>query len=151
MAVEVKCAIYNGDPRVINKSTTLVKSVMCKMTDPTDIMDPVIILNKDNSIVSCNYFVIGHRKYFKVREIRTSNNIIKIVLHQDVLSTWLPRVVIKGMIYNASETVSNDLVQDFVLESYRRISRVKISNEYEEVTSDPAIIVQSPLPTIMEG
>ena len=44
MATEVKCAVYKGDPRVIDKKTTLVKSLECRIVDPLDIVNPTIII-----------------------------------------------------------------------------------------------------------
>lgn len=150
MATEIKCAIYNGDVRVINKKPILIKSEICRITNPLDILNPVIIINADDEILKCNYFVIGHRKYTKIKHVLTSNNILKIHLNEDVISTWIPRVTITGNITHATEIISNNIDQNYLLDVNRIISRIKISNDYENVTGDAAIIAQCPLPTIMK-
>ena len=150
MATEIKCAIYNGDLRVVNKKPTLVKSIECRITEPLDVLKPIILLNEDDDILKCNYFVIGHRKYFKVKLQRTPNKMLRIELNEDVISTWLPLVTIDGHITHASEIISENVEQDYLLDVNRIISRIVISNDYENVTSDPAIIAQCPLPSIIK-
>ena len=145
MAVEVKCCIYNNDPRIIDKKPTLVKSIECRFTDPTDMTNPSIFVEYSKEIERCNYFVINFRKYFKVKMIKESNRSLRITLHEDVLSTWLPRVYVIGEINNASKIVSENMKQDYDLDVNRKISRIRISNAYEEITSNPITIVQSPL------
>lgn len=145
MAVEVKCCIYNDDPRIIDKKPTLVKSLECRFTDPTDMTNPSIFVEHSKEIERCNYFVINFRKYFKVKMIKESNRSLRITLHEDVLSTWLPRVYVIGEINNASKIVSENMKQDYDLDVNRKMSRIRISNAYEEITSNPITIVQSPL------
>lgn len=151
MAVEVKCCKYNGDPRVINKKPELIKTLQCRMTDDQDVINQVIYVNNDGDIIDCNYFVIGFRKYFKVKDIRKAGNRIGIMLHEDVISTWMPKVNVTGYISRASEIYSPGLNQDYEKLTMRKISRIRINNEYSEITSNPAIIVQSPLPSIVQS
>lgn len=148
MATEVKCAIYKGDPRVIDKKTTLVKSLECKIVDPFDVVNPTIIITNDNSVENCNYFVIGFRKYFKLDEFKTSNKMLKIRLHEDVLSTWLPKVYVVGTISNASEIISENMQQNYPMDVNKRVCRIKIDNAYDQVRSKPIIVVQTAQPTI---
>lgn len=148
MATEVKCAIYKGDPRVIDKKTTLVKSLECKIVDPFDVVNPTIIITNDNSVENCNYFVIGFRKYFKLDEFKTSNKMLKIRLHEDVLSTWLPKVYVVGTISNASEIISENMQQNYPMDVNKRVCRIKIDNAYDQVRNKPIIVVQTAQPTI---
>lgn len=151
MAVEVKCCKYNGDPRVINKKPELIKTLQCRMTDDQDVINQIIYVNNDSDIIDCNYFVIGFRKYFKVKDVRRAGNRIDIMLHEDVISTWMPKVNVKGYISRASEIYSPGLNQDYEKLTMRKISRIKINNEYSEILSNPAIIVQSPLPSVVQS
>lgn len=151
MAIEVKCCVYLGDPRVIDKKPTLVKSLECKFTESTDNLDPIIFISYDKDIEKCNYFVIGHKKYFKVKLTNERSIRCRIKLHEDVISTWVPRVNIKGLIYNSQNYLLTDVDQGFVTEVKHRISRIKIPNNYGEVTSNPAIIVQSPLQSVLRN
>lgn len=148
MAIEVKCSVYNGDDRVIDKKPTLLKTLSCKITNPQDILNPELLLLYDKVIDKSNYFVIGHRKYFKVKQVRQSANMVKLFLKEDVYSTWIPRCNIKGIINYASVIMSENTKQDYLIDENVNISRIKIGNNYEEVTSDPILIVQCPLPTI---
>lgn len=148
MATEVKCAIYKGDPRVIDKKTTLVKSLECRIVDPFNVVDPSIIITNDSSVENCNYFVIGFRKYFKVGEFKTSNKMLKIRLHEDVLSTWMSKVYVVGTISNASEIISENMKQDYPMDVNKRVCRIKIDNLYDQVRSKPIIVVQTSQPII---
>lgn len=147
MSVEVKCCKYNGDPRVINKKPELIKTLKCRMTDDQDVINQIIYVSNEDDIIDCNYFVIGFRKYFKVKDIRKAGKRIGIMLHEDVLSTWMPKVNVTGYISSASYIRSDDLPQDYPLRVNRKISRLTFTNQYGEITGGhPAVIVQSPLP-----
>lgn len=148
MATEIKCAIYEGDPRVIDKKTKLIKSLECKIVDPLDVVDPTIIITNDESVEKCNYFVIGFRKYFKVDEFKTPNKMLKIRLHEDILSTWLPKVNVVGTISSASEIISENMLQDYPMDVNKRVCRIKINNAFDQVRSKPIIVVQTAQPTI---
>lgn len=148
MATEVKCAVYKGDPRVIDKKTTLVKSLECRIVDPLDIVNPTIIITNDKSVENCNYFVIGFRKYFKVDEFKSSNKMLQIRLHEDVLSTWMPKVYVVGTISNASEIISENMQQNYPMDVNKRVCRIKINNAYDQVRGKPIIVVQTPQPIV---
>lgn len=147
MAVEVRCCIYNGDSRVINKNPTDIKLLQCRIVNDTDIINPTIYLEYDTDLDKCNYFVIGRRKYFKTRLKRVHNMRCEIQLHEDIISTWIPRVNIKGIIYNSQDTttIMQQMEQGYPVAVNKIISRIKINNNYGTVDSQPAIIVQSPL------
>lgn len=154
MAVEIKCCKLTEDPRLINKTPITVASIECRIVNEQDTMNPVVYMNNVSDVINCNYFVIGFRKYFKVKETRVSGNRIRLQLHQDVLSTWLPKVNISGLVSKGTRTqgdLNNDLQQDYTMEVKRRISRIAINNNYGQVTNRPAIIVQSPLPVTYLG
>lgn len=151
MAVEVKCCKYNGDPRVIDKKPELIKTLQCRMTNDQDVINQIIYVSNEDDIIDCNYFVIGFRKYFKIKDIRKAGNRIGIMLHEDVLSTWMPKVNVTGYILRASKTRVQGLSQDYEKLTMRKISRIKINNEYSEITGMPAIIVQSPLPSVVQS
>ena len=151
MAVEVKCCKYNGDPRVIDKKPELIKTLQCRMTDDQDVINQIIYVSNENDIIDCNYFVIGFRKYLKIKDIRKAGNRIGIMLHEDVLSTWMPKVNVTGYISRASTTWVRGLSQDYEKLTIRKISRIRINNEYSEITGMPAIIVQSPLPSVVQS
>ena len=150
MAVEVRCCIYNGDMRVINKEPIEVKTLNCRIMEDSDTVDPMIYVEYDKELDKCNYFVIGHKKYFKTSLKRVHNARCKIQLHEDIISTWVPRVNISGMIYNSQDTntLLQHMNQEYPIAVNKLISRIKIDNGYGSVTSQPAIIVQSPLDTV---
>lgn len=148
MAVRVKAYVYKDDNRVINKQMYgTAKVIECRVTDPQDIMNPELILNKVEGIENYNYFTVKNRKYFKTGLVEMNSNIVKIRLHEDVLSTWMPFVDVKGKILNATKTSNEYIDLGIPTEIDSKIVRLAIHNSYEEVTNDPAIIVQSPLPT----
>lgn len=148
MAVQVKCYKYNDDPRVIDKSPTFVKSIECRVVDPFDVVDPTLLVDATDDISECNYFTVESRKYFKAGLVKTANKMNRLKLHEDILSTWMPRVWVVGTITNASQIISEDVDQGYLTDVNRKISRIRISNGYEELSDDPIIIIQCPLPTI---
>ena len=148
MATEVKCAIYKGDPRVIDKKTILVKSLECKIVEPFDVVNPTILITNEKSIENCNYFVIGFRKYFKVDEFKTSNKMLQLRLHEDVLSTWMPKVYVVGAISNASEIISENMLQNYPMDVNKRVCRIKINNAFDQVREHPIIVVQTSQPIV---
>lgn len=146
MAVQVKCCIYNNDPRIIDKKPNLIKTLECRMTDPTDMVNPSIFIEYSKEVEKCNYFVINFRKYFKVKLVKESNRSLRIYLHEDVLSTWLPRVYVIGEINNASKIISEDVEQKFLLNSNKYISRILANEFVGPPTEEPVTIIQSPQP-----
>lgn len=146
MAVQVKCCIYNNDPRIIDKKPTLIKTLECRITDPTDMVNPSIFIEYSKEIEKCNYFVINFRKYFKVKLVKESNRSLRIYLHEDVLSTWLPRVYVIGEINNASKIISEDVEQKFLLNSNKHISRILANEFVGPPVKEPVTIIQSPQP-----
>lgn len=147
MSMQVKGYAYADDPRVVNKRMTSQPIVLeCRITDPSDVVNPVLFLTVADGIENCNYFTLGQRKYFKTGQTRMSNNMIKIRLHEDILSTWMPFVHVHGKILNATQNPHLEIDQGYLRDVDTKISRVRISNAYEEVTNYPAIIIQSPLP-----
>lgn len=147
MAVQVKCCIYNNDPRIIDKRPTLIKTLECRITDPMNMVDPIIFLEYSKEVEKCNYFVINFRKYFKVKLMKESNRSLRISLHEDVVSTWLPRVYVVGEIVNASKITSEDVEQKFLLNSNKHISRILANEFIGPVDDEPITIIQSPQPT----
>lgn len=150
MAVEVRCCVYNGDIRVIDKKPIDIKTLECRITEDTDTITPTIYVTYDNDLDKCNYFVIGHKKYFKTSLKRVHNKRCKIQLHEDIISTWIPRVNVTGIIYNSQDTttVMQQMNQRYPTAVNKLVSRIKINNAYSEVSSQPAIIVQSPLGSV---
>lgn len=146
MAVQVKCCIYNNDPRIIDKKPNLIKTLECRMTDPTDMVNPSIFIEYSKEVEKCNYFVINFRKYFKVKLVKESNRSLRIYLHEDVLSTWLPRVYVIGEINNASKIISEDVEQKFLLNSNKYISRILANEFVGPPIEEPVTIIQSPQP-----
>ena len=49
---------------------------------------------------------------------------LKIRLHEDVLSTWLPKVYVVGTISNASEIISENMKQDYPMDVNKRVCRI---------------------------
>ena len=147
MSTQVKAYHTIMDNRVINKrmvSSPIITE--CRITDPFDVVNPEIFVEDIEGISGCNYFTIDQRKYFRSQVRKVSNGMVRIKLHEDVLSTWMPFVTVKGKITNATQAVSDHIDLDYLCEVPTKISRIAITNGYEEVLTDPAIIVQSPLP-----
>ena len=148
MSTQVKAYQCLMDNRVINKRMISDPIILeCRITEPFNVMDPEIFVEDVEGISGCNYFTIDRRKYFKSKITKVSNGMVRIKLHEDVLSTWMPYLSIKGKITNASQAASDYIDLDYLCEIPTKISRVAITNGYEEVLTDPAIIVQSPLPS----
>lgn len=147
MAVQIKCCKYDGDPRVIDKSPSLIITLEARIPEPFNVTDPELFLDNTTGVEDCNYFVINFRKYFKVSQKKVSNKMIRIKLHEDVISTWLPKVYVTGIIAHASEIVSDNVDQGYLTDVNRIISRVRFTTEHGPIRDNPLYVVQVARPS----
>ena len=64
--MEVKLGRYDDDPRRVDKTYTVTKTLQMNPIETTDLMNPVLTCDYDSSILLCNYAEIAdfNRKYF---------------------------------------------------------------------------------------
>lgn len=89
MAINVSFYNTASDPRMINKTLTLVSSLDCDLLDSTDITRPVILTDNPAALHSVNYMYIANfsRYYFAKTEI-INGSICKITGDCDVLMSF---------------------------------------------------------------
>lgn len=92
MAISVSIGTNNSDERFLTKNITWAhQNISCDVYDPTDRINPVILLDKDQvDLAGCNYMEIPEfgRKYFITNITSEAGNRTAIVGHVDVLSTY---------------------------------------------------------------
>ena len=92
MAILVSIGTNNSDERFLTKNIQWAhQNISCDVYDPTDRINPVIILDKDQvDLAGCNYMEIPEfgRKYFITNITSEAGNRTAIAGHVDVLSTY---------------------------------------------------------------
>ena len=85
----MKATFYttSSDKRSLNKNLSEVKTVDMNFKEPTDLLNPIIRVLGDNSLMRTNYVYIPYtNRYYFITDIVLSNGgIMEISLHHDIL------------------------------------------------------------------
>lgn len=88
----MQVTLYNNssDPRYLNKDITELKTVQCKLLEPTDHLEPSLTLEKDSYVLQANYMYIPDfgRYYYIIDIIYETNNRIRVNTMVDVLMSY---------------------------------------------------------------
>lgn len=91
MSFNISLQYTTSDPRMLTKDIVDIITLTGDLRDKTSIINPVIIVEADLSILSrCNYMTIDsfNRKYF-INDITSVNtDLVEISAHVDVLTTY---------------------------------------------------------------
>lgn len=86
----------SADKRYLSKSTSVIKTVNCKIKQGTSIINPTVIISKLTAghIRQCNYAHISDfgRYYFINNITETTANQLEISMHVDVLKTYAQQI-----------------------------------------------------------
>lgn len=117
----------SADKRYLNKSTSLVKKVTCKIKEGTSIINPTIIIGKlsASSIKKCNYAYISEfgRYYFINDIIETTASQLEISMHVDVLKTYASQICSISTLILRQENVYSPYYED--KEALVRVNRFR--------------------------
>lgn len=104
----------------VDKAITPVVSLEGTLREPTSIIDPIIVIQRD-SPVGFNYaYIPDFNRYYFVKEVVSVNNsLISVAMHIDVLMTF--KTAIRGMdaIIKRQENKWNLYLDDGIFKSYQ--------------------------------
>lgn len=137
MAVNVNFGTTTRDNRWIDKDPTWSgTNIACDIYDPTDRLNPVLIVDNNTTnvdIISCNYMQIPEfgRYYFITDIVGGPGKRLTINGHVDVLHTYQDDILNCKCIAERSETRVNAYLQD-----NRRIFKSYVYNDYHTIGTD---------------
>lgn len=121
MSINVSFYNTSSDPRMINKTLTLVSSLDCDLLDSTDITRPVILTDNPAALHSVNYMYIANfsRYYFVKTEI-VNGSICKITGDCDVLMSFKSGVLATKVLLDrtANDNYNNLYLADEKIRKY---------------------------------
>lgn len=86
----------NSEPNKAKKKLDILSDVEITLKDPTEIVNPVLVLSdiSVSNFNNCNYITIDDlkRSYFVTNKKRISRHIIEISCHCDVLSSFIDSI-----------------------------------------------------------
>lgn len=134
---------YNGDPKIVNKTLANGYEINCDFKiEPQSILNPV--LEVDVKCSGYNYAVIDKRKYFIVKEELLFNKRVRLILEEDVLSTWHDIVKVDGVLDRSSINFNSDLKQELPMQVNKQVRRISYNDM--QVHLGQTIIAQSSYP-----
>ena len=125
------------NPIVVNKSLGTGTDKSCTIKDSLDVLNPVIELDFDASILSKNYMYIADLgRYYFIQDIKIVNHVIVITGHVDVLKTYGSQITAgqctatRSNFYNKNipESLALNLPNDKI--TYRKLSPALSGNTY---------------------
>lgn len=95
------------DTRKINKTVTTIKTINALPTEPTNILTPVIIAERDSDIINANYMYIPelNRYYYITAITLIQGNRVSITGKVDVLKTYAEQLQNCTGIITRSESI----------------------------------------------
>lgn len=107
-------------PNYVNKSITEVISLEGTLREPTSIIDPVVIVERD-SPMGFNYvhIPIFNRYYFVTGISSEVSNLIAIAMHVDVLMTYKDEIMQMNAIIKRQENQYNLFLDDGIFKAYQ--------------------------------
>ena len=137
----VSCTLYINqcDPEMINKDdylsevydTTITIKDVCSMTDP------VVILDSDTNLLSCNYMKLGAYYYFITVEALPGGSRYRIVGKRDPLTSFKNEILMLDVIVDKNQYESNMYIDDgsFLIESRENIQLLNFSGGFNDTGS----------------
>lgn len=110
--------LYNNKDaiNVVNKELEEIKTLIGTMRDGSSILDPVILLEEQVSLVtpSCNYLYIAQfgRYYYVTNIVSSYNNLCEIHCHVDVLMSFSSQIKAQTAVVARQEGKYNMMLDD---------------------------------------
>ena len=134
----VECTLYINqcDPEMINKDdylsevydTTITIKDVCSMTDP------VIILDSDTILLSCNYMKLGAFYYYITVEALPGGSRYRIVGKRDPLTSFKNDILMLNCIVDKQQYEQNMYINDgsFIVEEREAVQVVNFSYGFND-------------------
>ena len=122
MSFTIDLQSTENDPRELDKTANTILSVSGTLKDNTSIIDPIIRIEANISLLSrCNYMTIEafSSKYFITDIVSISNNIVEVHGHVDVLSTYATDIKRNNAIIKKQANSYNLYLNDDSLKVYQ--------------------------------
>lgn len=99
---------------VINKNIELYNEFNCTLKDDTNIINPFIMIQSDDSLKNCNYcYINDFNRYYYIKNITyKKGKILEIELEIDVLMSFKNMILNSTQLVNKSEFYFNQNLQD---------------------------------------
>ena len=113
--MNIKIQRNESDDRAFNKSITDIANLSGHLRDGTSVIDPVIMVEGDiSTIAACNYMTISEfgRSYFITNMESVRNNLVMVVGHVDVLTTYKDAILANSGIIRRQENLWNLYLDD---------------------------------------
>lgn len=110
----------SSPPNFINKTITQVESLEGTLRNPTSIIDPVVVIERNNP-VGFNYaYIPEFGRYYYVTGISSeSNGLVAIAMHVDVLMTYKAEIGNMDAIIKRQENLYNLYLDDGIFKAYQ--------------------------------
>ena len=134
----VACKLYINqcDPEMINKddylseiySTTITIKDVCSMTDP------IVILDSDTNLLSCNYMKLGAYYYYITIEALPGGSRYRIVGKRDALTSFKNDILMLDCIIDKQQYEQNMYINDgsFIVEEREAVQVVNFSYGFND-------------------
>ena len=134
----VSCTLYINqyDPEMIHKDdylthvydTTITIKDICSMTDP------IIILDSDTVLLSCNYMKLGAFYYYITVEALPGGSRYRIVGKRDPLTSFKNDILMLDAVVDKNQYESNMYIDDgsFITESRENIQLINFSSGFND-------------------
>ena len=165
----MQVTLYNNssDPRYLNKNITQLKTVQCKLLEPTDHLEPSLTFEKDNYVLQANYMYIPDlgRYYYIIDIIFETNNRIRVNTMVDVLMSYKDQLNNSYFIITRSSmkevynlylndprmgSQQNKQIQQKVMKKYDG-SGAEVDNEFEFFGTNNCYVLTAGAPEIFGG
>lgn len=106
--------MYNNEPmNKINKNPTTLFILTGELRDESSIVDPVIVVEKDDPLEANYAFIAAFNRYYYIKDIRAiGNNLWRVSMHTDVLKTFSEGILNSPCIVARSSSRYNMLLND---------------------------------------
>lgn len=127
--------INSSPANYVNKDITSVVSVEGTLREPTSIIDPVVVIQKETPM-GFNYvhIPIFNRYYFVTGISSDNNNLVGISLHVDVLMTYKTEILQMEAIIKRQESMYNTYLDDGIYKAYQNTKHkiIKFPNGFTD-------------------
>lgn len=119
--MQIKLQKNSSEKNKLSKTVTDILTLEGVLKDTTSIVDPVILIESNESIVGCNYMTIPifNRSYFinNIRSVR--NGLWEVSAHVDVLSSFKTQILSNRAIIQRQENKWNLYLDDGTFKVYQ--------------------------------
>lgn len=118
----------SSDNNVVDKSITSVSTISCALKDPTEIIDPVLVIAGDIITSDINYvYIQAFERYYFIRNKRQVNAThVEVDLHVDVLMSFKNEIRASSALIEVTGNAVNPYIESEIwTPDVRRTTHVK--------------------------